>query len=89
MTNSAKLSQVTTLVAVPWNAFVVAFLYYTLLASIALSGAQLGSMTIGVAYAAAPVAYGATLLLRLVRGAAAWLKFTHVAGLTSAAHSHA
>jgi hypothetical protein len=93
MANSSKPNQVTNLVAVPWNAFVAAFLYYSLLASVALSGAQVGSVTVGVAYAAAPVAYGATLLLRIARGAAAWLKPVHSVGhsdsITSGAHSHA
>jgi len=89
MTQSSKLNQATSLVTVPWNAFVAAFMYYTLLASLALSGAQFGSVTVGVAYAAAPAAYAVALALRLVRGAAAWLKSNHAAGLTPAAHSHA
>jgi hypothetical protein len=93
MVNSSNLHHVNHLVVVPWNAFVAAFLYYSLLASVALSGAQLGSMTVGVAYAAGPVAYGATLLLRIVRGAAAWLRQLHAVAhsdrVTPGAHSHA
>lgn len=89
MANFPKLNQVTALAAVPWNAFVAAFMYYTLLAALALSGTQFGSVTVGAAYGVAPAVYGVTLALRLVRGAGAWLKSNHASGLTSAAHSHA
>ena len=60
-------------VAVPWNAFVAAFLYYVLLAVLAFGGASPGVPVVATAYLAPAVIYVVTLLSRSVRAGAAWL----------------
>lgn len=64
-------SQATTLahqslafIALPWNAFIGAFLYYTLLTLIAVGGIDLSAGFMISAYAVVPVIYGAVLLTR-------------------------
>jgi len=46
------------LVAVPWDAFVGAFLYYAILTLVVLGGADLSSPFMAAAYLAVPVTYG-------------------------------
>ncbi len=57
-------------VEMPWNAFVAAFLYYTLLAMLALGGTSARGSVVAGAYGAPVVAWGLTIAVRLVR--AAW-----------------
>ncbi len=72
--NSAPIFNTTlAAVSVSWNAFVAAFLYYTLLAVLALGGASPGVPMVATAYLAPPVIYAVTLLSRAVRFGAAWL----------------
>jgi hypothetical protein len=60
--------------SVSWNAFVAAFLYYVLLAVLALGGASPGVPVVATAYLAPPVMYAVTLLSRAVRAGAVWLQ---------------
>jgi hypothetical protein len=76
-------------IAMPWNAFVAAFLYYTLLAVVLVGGANPGNGAVAGAYAMPPIMYGATLIVRLYRAAEAWLKPARDAGLSPTAHSAA
>jgi hypothetical protein len=85
----STLNKLTTLVSVPWNSFVAAFLYYTLLAALALGGNNPGNVAVAGAYAMPPVVYAATILLRLYRAGVAWLHATRPHGLTRAAHTPA
>jgi hypothetical protein len=54
------------LASIPWNAFMAAFLYYTLLAAIALGGASPSGAVVGTAYLAPLVAYGVAIAARLM-----------------------
>jgi len=58
-------------VAVPWNAFVATFLYYTLLTLLVLGIANLPAMFIAVAYLLPTVLYAGLLAHRAVRALAA------------------
>lgn len=60
--------------SVSWNAFVAAFLYYVLLAVLALGGASPGVPVVATAYLAPPLMYAVTLLSRAVRAGAVWLQ---------------
>jgi len=53
--------------ALPWNAFVGAFLYYTLLALITVSGLDIGAPFVIAAYGMPLAGYLATLLVRAGR----------------------
>jgi hypothetical protein len=72
MTNRDILRAVAAAVSVSWNAFVAAFLYYTLLAVLALGGTSPGVPVVATAYLAPPVMYLVTLLSRAVRAGAGW-----------------
>ena len=85
----SRLTTLLTAVSVPWNAFVAAFLYYTLLAVLALGGSNPGTGFVAGAYAMPPVMYGATLLLRMARAVSAWIKATRPHGMGATAHSAA
>ncbi len=85
----STLNKLTTLVSVPWNSFVAAFLYYTLLAAMVLGGSNPGNAAVAGAYAMPPIVYAATILLRLYRAAAGWLHARWQQGLTRAAHTAA
>ncbi len=85
----STLNKLTTLVSVPWNSFVAAFLYYTLLAAMVLGGNNPGNAAVAGAYAMPPVVYGATIMVRLVRAASAWVFAHRPRGLTPAAHTPA
>jgi hypothetical protein len=85
----STLNKLTTLVSVPWNSFVAAFLYYTLLAAMMLAGNNPGNAAVAGAYAMPPVVYAATILVRLYRVAAAWLHAHRPHGITQAAHTPA
>lgn len=61
--------------SVPWHAFVAAFLYYTVLASVLLGGARVGAPAVATAYAAPVLAYAVSLALRLGQGAMARIGF--------------
>jgi hypothetical protein len=58
-------------VAVPWNAFVAAFLYYTLLTLLVLGIANLPALFIAVAYLLPVCLYVGLLVSRAVRALAA------------------
>ena len=66
--------QMVAIVSVPWNAFVGALLYYTILAAVALGGVSPSMAVVGIAYLAPVVAYAVTILARLPR------RFLAVAG---------
>ncbi len=51
-------------VAVPWNAFVAAFLYFTLLTAATLGGADFSRLTMAVAYLLPVSLYAAMLVSR-------------------------
>jgi hypothetical protein len=57
-------SSLVALVAVPWDAFVGAFLYYAILTLVVLGGADLDSPVMAAAYLAVPVAYGLVVARR-------------------------
>ena len=61
----SNLQAVVTAFAVPWNAFVGAFLYLVLLTMIVLGGASPSLAVIATAYMAPVVAYAAFVSLRL------------------------
>jgi hypothetical protein len=58
------------LVTVPWGIFVAAFLYYTLLAMIALGGVSPSLAVVGTAYLAPIVGYLVVIAFRLLGAAA-------------------
>ena len=70
MTNQSYLRAPLAALSVPWNAFVAAFLYYALLAVLALGGASPGVPVVATAYLAPAVMYVVTVLSRAVRAAA-------------------
>jgi hypothetical protein len=55
------------LVAVPWDAFVGAFLYFALLTLVLLGGADLSAPLLAAAYVAVPAAYALVIGGRLAR----------------------
>jgi hypothetical protein len=63
----AVWKQMVAIVWVPWNAFVAAFLYYTMLTAVALGGVSPSMAVVGTAYLAPVVAYAVTILARLPR----------------------
>jgi hypothetical protein len=56
---------IATVFTVPWNVFVAAFLYYTLLAVLALSGLSPSTAVVATAYLAPAVAYGVYVAARM------------------------
>jgi hypothetical protein len=58
--------------SMPWDAFVAAFLYYTILALFALGGATPGVPVVATAYLAPLVVYLAALGNRALRAVSAW-----------------
>ncbi len=56
---------------VPWNAFVAAFLYYTLLTLLAIGVADLPVLFVTVAYLLPPAAYIGLLISRAIQALAA------------------
>jgi len=58
-------------VSPPWNGFVAAFLYYTLLTLITIGGVDLSFAFMVVSYALPVAAYGALLATRAARALAA------------------
>jgi hypothetical protein len=53
--------------AVPWDAFVAAFLYYAVLTLVVLGGADPSLPLLGAAYLAVPAAYALVLAARVSR----------------------
>ncbi len=88
MTISDRLTKLTAAVSVPWSSFVVAFLYYTLLAVFVLGGSSPNAGTMLFAYAVPPAMYVSTLSLRAWR-AIARMVATRAGVLTPSAHSAA
>jgi hypothetical protein len=72
--------------SVSWNAFVAAFLYYVVLAVLALGGASPGVPVVATAYLAPPVMYAVTLLSRAARAGAVWLQGIAAQARTRDAH---
>lgn len=66
----ARPPRLITAFAVPWNAFVAAFIYYTVLAAIAIGVEQVPSGFMAAAYALPVLAYAAMLASRGVRALA-------------------
>ena len=58
------LKAASALVEIPWSAFVGAFLYYVLLAAVALAGTSPSTAVVATAYLAPAVAYGVLVLGR-------------------------
>ena len=71
MVMGSNLRAVVTAFAVPWNAFVGAFLYLVLVTMIVLGGASPSLAVIATAYLAPVVAYVAYVVLRLAGRVAA------------------
>jgi hypothetical protein len=71
MNHSSVLERIKAIVAMPWNAFVAAFLYYTLLAALALGGASARGPVVAGAYSVPMLIWGVTIGTRLVRLAVA------------------
>jgi hypothetical protein len=87
VTLSDRLNKLIAALTVPWSAFVVAFLYYTLMAIFVLGGGSPNAGTMVFAYAVPPAMYVATLVLRASRAIAGVAGRT--AHLTPTAHSAA
>ena len=71
--NFGGLARVSALVAVPWNAIVVAFLYYTLLAALVLGGSSARGPVVAGAYGGPILVWAIAIGIRLVRQATARL----------------
>jgi hypothetical protein len=67
----SRLNAVVAAFAVPWNAFVAAFVYYTLLTMIAIGVADVAAAFMAVAYLLPVTLYAAVLAGRAVRALAA------------------
>ncbi len=63
---TSRIQAATALFTVPWNAFVVAFIYYTLLTLVLLGGVSPSLPVVGTAYLAPVVAYAVTIAARLI-----------------------
>lgn len=88
VTLSDRLNKLIAALTVPWSAFVVAFLYYTLMAIFVLGGGSPNAGTMVFAYAVPPAMYVSTLSLRAWR-AIARMVATRAGVLTPSAHSAA
>lgn len=64
---TVRLARLVKAFAMPWNAFVAAFLYYTLLAMIVLGGVSPGIPVVATAYLAPLVIYLAVLANRALQ----------------------
>jgi hypothetical protein len=62
--NRSGLRAVVEAISVPWNAFVAAFLYYVLLAVLAVGGVSPGAPVVAAAYLAPAVIYAVMVLRR-------------------------
>jgi hypothetical protein len=71
MRRSNILHRVGEAVSLPWNAFVVAFLYYSLLAVLALGGSSARGSVVAGAYGMPVAVWAVTVAIRLVSAAAA------------------
>jgi hypothetical protein len=73
--NSSRLNTIVTIVVSsvmpPWNAFIAAFLYYTLLTLIAIGVADLAAGFVAVAYLLPVALYAGLLITRGVHALAA------------------
>jgi hypothetical protein len=78
----SRLTHLAAAFSVPWNAFVAAFLYYSLLAVVALGGSSPGAGLVAGAYAMPPVMYAVTLMLRVARTVSAWVKTARPHGVS-------
>lgn len=67
MFNSVIATKAAALVSVPWDAFVAAFLFYSFLTVIALSGVAVPLAVMLGAYALPPALWAGTVALRLSR----------------------
>jgi hypothetical protein len=63
---TSRIQAAAALVTVPWNAFVAAFMYYTLLTALVLGGISPSLAVVGTAYLAPIVAYFVTIAARLI-----------------------
>jgi hypothetical protein len=71
MRHSTTLARIGDMVSMPWNSFVAAFLYYTLLAALALGGSSARGPVVAGAYGMPLVIWATTIAIRVVRAAAA------------------
>ncbi len=71
MTRISLIARLTNAATVPWNAFVAAFLYYTVLAAVLLGGGRVGGPMVATAYLAPALAYGVRFVLRMGRAVVA------------------
>jgi hypothetical protein len=78
MRRSTTLARIGDLVSLPWNAFVAAFLYYTLLAALALGGSTARGPVVAGAYGMPVAMWAVTVGIRLIRAAGA--RVTDLAG---------
>ncbi len=65
--SGSTFSRALAIVAVPWNGFVAAFVFYTLLTIVAISGAEPPVALMAIAYALPVCVYAAVLALRAAR----------------------
>jgi hypothetical protein len=71
MRRSQTLARIGDMVSMPWNAFVAAFLYYSLLAVLALGGSSARGPVVAGAYGMPVVVWAVTVAIRLVAAAGA------------------
>lgn len=67
-----RIARALNAVSVPWNAFVAAFLYYTLLAVLALGGTSPAVPVVATAYLAPVVMYIAAIANRALHALSGW-----------------
>jgi hypothetical protein len=71
MRRSETLARIGDMVAIPWNAFVAAFLYYSLLAVLALGGTSARGPVVAGAYGMPVAMWAVTVAVRLIRAGGA------------------
>jgi hypothetical protein len=70
MRHSITLDRFVEAISLPWNAFVAAFLYYSLLAVLALGGTSARGPVVAGAYGMPAAVWAVTIAIRLVSAAA-------------------
>jgi len=71
MRRSTTLARIGDTVSLPWNTFVAAFLYYSLLAALALGGSSARGPVVAGAYGMPVAMWAAAVAVRLIRTAGA------------------
>jgi hypothetical protein len=81
-----RLTRALNAVSLPWNAFVAAFLYYTLLAVLALGGTSPAVPVVATAYLAPVVMYIVAIANRALHALTGWAVDTAATARIRATH---